>query len=261
MTRTWPGRLAKALFLVVIAVYFAVPLLSMLDFSTQTVGSETGRTWEPWAQLITDDTLLEAIITSLILAIVTVVIMLALLLPTMIWVRLRVPQASRLLEITCLLPIAVPALVILVGIKNVMLWVTYLFGDTPYALALPYVALVLPYAYRALDSALSAIDAPTLSEAARSLGAGWGTVMLRIIFPNILSGILSAAFISIALVLGEYTFASLLNYPTLPTQIVQISQSEARTSVAASLASIIFVSALLVSLSFVGRQRRVTEGH
>ena len=68
---------------------------------------------------------------------------------------------------------------------------------------------MLPYAYRAIDAALSAIDVKTLAEAARSLGAGWATTIVRIVVPNIWSGILSAAFISIAVVLGEYTIASL----------------------------------------------------
>ena len=45
--------------------------------------------------------------------------MLVLLIPTMIWVRLRVPQAGRLMEFLCLLPLTIPPLVIVVGITNV----------------------------------------------------------------------------------------------------------------------------------------------
>lgn len=255
MRRSWSGAVVKGVFLLLVGAYFLIPLWSMLDYSTQVPGSAPGRTAEAWKKLVQDDTLFATIVTSLTLSVITVALMVLLLLPTMIWVRLRVPRAERLIEFICLLPLAVPALVIVVGIKNVMLWVTYFVGDTPYALALPYVVLVLPYSYRALDSALSSIDAGTLAEAARSLGAGWGSVIVRIILPNIVTGILSAAFISIALVLGEYTFASLLNYPTLPVQIVQISQSEAQTSVAASLASIVLISILLLGLSFFSRDR------
>jgi putative spermidine/putrescine transport system permease protein len=63
----------------------------------------------------------------------------------------------------------------------------------------------LPFAYRAIDAALSSIDLHTLAEAARSLGAGWPTTIFRVVVPNIWSGILSAAFISIAVVLGGMT--------------------------------------------------------
>jgi putative spermidine/putrescine transport system permease protein len=185
--------------------------------------------------------------------------MLLLLVPTMIWVRLRVPRATRLLEFLCLLPLTIPALVIVVGITNVYQWVTYFLGDHVLNLTFVYVVLVLPFAYRAIESALSSIDATTLAEAARSLGAGWGTVIGRIIVPNIWSGLLSAAFISVALVLGEFTIASLLNYENMQVVIELLGKSDANTSVAASLAAIAFAFLLLLLLSVVGRSRR-TEG-
>src|SRR5665648_763977 len=75
-------------------------------------------------------------------------------------------------EFLCLLPLTIPALVIVVGLRNVYLWVTYFLGESALTLTFVYVVLVLPFAYRAIDAALSAIDLQTLAEAARSLGAG-----------------------------------------------------------------------------------------
>ena len=169
------------------ALYFALPLLSMLDFSTRAKGDATGRTSDAWVALVENDDLREAIVSSLLLAVFTVVLMVVLLVPTMIWVRLRVPGMSRTVEFLCLLPLTIPALVIVVGIANVYAWVTYLFGDSALTLTFVYVVLVLPYAYRAIDSSLAAIDVVTLAEAARSLGAGWMTVIVRIVFPNIIA--------------------------------------------------------------------------
>jgi putative spermidine/putrescine transport system permease protein len=111
-----------------------------------------------------------------------------------------------------------------------------------------------------LDSALASINVVTLAEAARSLGAGWATVIIRVVLPNIWGGVTSAAFVAVALVLGEYTFASLLNFETMPYVIGLLGKSDAPTSVAASLASLIFASALLVALSFVGRRNRSSKG-
>lgn len=250
-------RLFRAVVLLAFAVYFAVPLLSMLDFSTRVISG--GRTSQAWRNLFEDPALRESIITSLLLALFTVVLMIVLLLPTMIWVRLRVPRASRLIEFLCLLPLTIPALVIVAGISNVYAWVSYLLGDSSLTLTFAYVVLVLPYSYRSIDAALSAIDIATLSEAGRSLGAGWFTVIARIVLPNIVPGVLSAAFISVALVLGEYTFASLLNFETLPVSIALLGKSDAPTAVAASLASIIFASFLLLGLGLLGRKRRVAD--
>ncbi len=256
MTPSRTYRVLRVVLLAVFAVFFFGPLLAMLDFSTRATAG--GRSWDAWANLVKDPDLNAAIVTSLLLALFTVVLSLALLVPTMIWVRLRVPQASRLLEFLCLLPLTIPALVIVVGITTVYQWVTYFLGDSALNLTFVYVVLVLPYAYRALDAALSGIDAPTLAEAARSLGAGWFTVIVRVIVPNIWTGVLSAAFITVAVVLGEFTVASLLNYNNMQVVINLLGKSDANTSVAASLAAILLAFVLLLGLSVVGGSRRRT---
>jgi putative spermidine/putrescine transport system permease protein len=243
------------LLLALFALFFSVPLLAMLDFSTRDLRNG-GRTWQAWRALLENDQLYHAIVISLLLAASTVVVMLLLLVPTMIWVRLRTPWARRLIEFLCLLPLTIPALVIVVGLKDVYAWVVYFFGESALTLAFVYVVLVLPYAYRAIEASLSSIDVQTLSEAARSLGAGWATTILRVIVPNIWTGIFSAGFISIAVVLGEYTIASLSGYENLQVVIVLIGKSDGPTSVAASLATLIFGTTLLLLLSLVTNRRR-----
>jgi putative spermidine/putrescine transport system permease protein len=249
----------RVIVMVLTGAFFLIPLLSMLDFSTRVFSGE-GRTGKAWGLLVTDPLLRGSIITSLGLSLLTAVGMLVLLVPTMIWVRLRVQSLARTIEFLCLLPLTVPPLVIIVGLTNVTAWLAYLIGDTPYWLAFLYVILVLPYAYRSLDAGLSAIDMNTLAEAARSLGASWFTVIVKIIVPNIRTALISAAFISIALVLGEFTFASLLNFDTLQVIINQEGKSNAQESVAASLAAILFAAFLLVALSFVSASRRARRG-
>jgi putative spermidine/putrescine transport system permease protein len=255
MTPSRGFKVARAIGLLVFAAYFFVPLLAMFDFSTKRRGSAEGRTWDNWTFMVTDDDLRASIVASLLLSLFTVVLMVALLVPTMVWVRLRVPRMKPVIEFLCLLPLTIPALVIVVGISNVYSWVTYLLGDSPLVLTFAYVVLVLPFSYRAIDSALAAIDVATLSEAARSLGAGWFTVIARIVLPNVTGGVLGAAFISVALVMGEYVFASLLHFDTLPVAMAALYKSNGAAAMAAALASMIFVVLLLIGLTFLGRDR------
>ncbi len=251
-------RAVRAVLWVAFGLFFLFPLYAMADFSTRDLIAG-GRTLQAWTNLVTDDALYQAIVISLLLAVFTVAAMLVILVPTMIWVRLRAPWARGAVEFLCLLPLTIPALVIVVGLRNVYLWVTYFLGESALTLTFVYVVLVLPFAYRAIDASLSSIDLQTLAEAARSLGAGWTTTILRVLVPNIWPGILSAAFISIAVVLGEYTIASLSGYQTLQVQIVAIGKSDGPTSVAASLAVLLFGFALLLVLSLVTRGRRRVE--
>ncbi|MCW2759417.1 MAG: ABC-type spermidine/putrescine transport system, permease component [Nocardioidaceae bacterium] len=261
MTRKGPHPALRWSLLALFGIFFLTPLLSMADFSTRNL-IQGGRTGQAWKNLFQDDALYSAILISLGLALFTVVLMLLVLVPTMIWVRLRTPWAKGMMEFLCLLPLTIPALVIVVGLKGVYDWVTYFLsyvglGESALALTFVYVVLVLPYSYRALDSAMSAIDLKTLSEAARSLGASWTTTIMRVVVPNIWSGILSASFIAIAVVLGEYTIASLMGYTTLQVQIVAIGKADGTTSVAASLAVLLLGFVLLMVLSlFGGRGRR-----
>lgn len=254
-------RIVRGVLLGLFAAYFFLPLISMATYSVQGKGPLKGSiTLHYYAELVRNEDLRGAILSSLLLAVLTVALMVLLLVPTMIWVRLRTPGLNRLVEFLCLLPLTVPPLVIVVGISNVYAWVNYLLGDSPQVLAFAYVVLVLPYSYRSIDSALSSIDVTTLAEAARSLGANWMTVITRIVLPNIISGVMGAAFIAIALVLGEYVFASLLHYDTMPVAFAAIYKSETSTAIAGAFASIVVISLLLLGLSYFNRNKAADVG-
>ena len=254
------GRIGRRVVLVVLGFYFLLPLVAMLDFSTRGVGGSRDLT--AWRAIGDDEQLLQAILVSVELAVLTALLMLVLLVPTMTWVHLRLPKMKRLVEALCILPLVIPAIVLVVGIASLYSWVTYFLGDSALTLTFVYAVLVLPYAYRAIESGLTAVDLRTLSEAARSLGASWATVMLRVVLPNVRGAVLSAALLSVALVLGEYTIASLLNFTTLQVDIALLGKRNAAVSIAVALAALVFAFVLLLALSLVaGRKRtaRVTE--
>lgn len=238
-------------------LFFAAPLAGMLDFTTR--DATGGRTAATWSQLADVSAISErypdlraGFVASVWLAVLTVVIMLVLLVPTMTWVRLRLPGLSRTVEFICLLPLTVPAIVLVVGLTPVYAWVTYLLGESAVWLSFAYVVLVLPYAYRSLDAGLRSIDVRTLSEAARSLGAGWGTVMVRVVLPNLRTAVLSAAFLSVALTLGEFTIANLFSRTNLQVAMYLLGKSDAQISVAVGLAALVFAFAILFAMSFFG---------
>jgi len=149
----------------------------------------------------------------------------------------------------------VPAIALVVGMVPLYRWIGPNLSDSILTLSFAYLILVLPYTYRTLDAGLAAIDLKTLSEAARSLGAGWGTVMLRVVVPNMSSAILNACLLAVALVLGEFTFANLLAFENLQVAIFFVGSVSAGTSIAVAVASLLFAFVLLMILSFVGRPR------
>ncbi|MBG6107439.1 ABC transporter permease [Frigoribacterium sp. CG_9.8] len=258
-----PGRLARTVILSVVGIVFAIPIIAMVEFSLRNLAG--GYTIAHWAGVFSPTaTVTYAIVftglgNSLVLAVVTVIIILVILLPTMVLVQLQFPRLRRVLEFVCIIPITVPAIVMVVGLAPVYSVVARLAGSSIWTLAFAYGITVLPYAYRAIQSNLSAVDVVTLSEAARSLGAGWGSVLWRIILPNLRRGTLAAAFITVAVVLGEFTIASLLNRVNLQTALVQVSRSDPFVAVIFSLLALLFAFVLLLLIGRLASDRRTRD--
>jgi putative spermidine/putrescine transport system permease protein len=245
----------------VFGLFFVLPLLALGRFSLE--GAKLG-TWSgtAWRQIASYQgsgipPLISAIEITLELAVITCVVTMVLLVPTMIWIRLRVKWLARTMEILCLLPLTIPAIVLVVGLGPVYNKIQH-YELSSLMLFWAYVILALPYAYRALAAGLSAVDVETLSEAARSLGASWFTVIFRVIVPNMRQAILNALLLTWALVLGEFTIAYLLLYSNLQVELYSISRNTPNAGVvfSTSFAALLFAFILLLILSFVGRRRR-----
>jgi len=245
----------------VFGLFFVLPLLALGRFSLE--GAKLG-TWAltAWRQIASYQgsgipPLLSAIEITLELAVITCVVTMVLLVPTMIWIRLRVKWLARTMEILCLLPLTIPAIVLVVGLGPVYNKIQH-YELSSLMLFWAYVILALPYAYRALAAGLSAVDVETISEAARSLGASWFTVIFRVIVPNMRQAILNALLLTWALVLGEFTIAYLLLYSNLQVELYSISRNTPNAGVlfSTSFAALLFAFILLLILSFVGRRRR-----
>ncbi len=236
--------------------FILLPLLALFRYSLE---GKTLGTWSvaAWKQIVSYPGLASGVELTLELAVITSVVMILLLLPTMIWIKLRVQWMSRLFEFLCLLPLTIPAIALVVGLAPIYNRIQH-YSLSALQLFWVYVILALPYAYRALSSGLDTIDATTLAEAARSLGASWITVMFRVIAPNMWQAILNALLLTSALVLGEFTIAYLLLFSTLQPTLYSISRNTPNAGVvfSTSMASLLFAFVLLTILSYVGRQRR-----
>ena len=225
-------NLFRYLVFVVFGLFFILPLLAMVRFSLE--GNQLG-TWSlaAWKEIVSypgPPPLLSSVEITLELAVISSAVILVLLVPTMIWIRLRVQWIGRAFEFLCLLPLTIPAIVLVVGLAPIYNFIRH-YQLSALQLFWAYVILALPYAYRALSAGLGSMDVMTLSEAARSLGASWFTVIVRVIAPNMRQAILNAMLLTSALVLGEFTIAYLLLYNNLQVNLYFISRATPNASV------------------------------
>jgi putative spermidine/putrescine transport system permease protein len=205
------------------AVYFFLPLLGMLEFSLKMRRGEYSL--DAYASVLGDPQFQASFGYSVIMAGLTIVFGVLIVVPTVFWVRLKLPRLRAVMEFVTLLPLVIPPIVIVFGyvrLFNTSSWLPLTgsaFG-TDFLLLCGYAVLSLPYMYRAVDTGLAAIDLRTLTEAAQSLGAGWFIVLARVILPNVLVAVLSGAFLTFAIVIGEYVFAALLDRPAFGPYLV-----------------------------------------
>ncbi|MGY1812030.1 ABC transporter permease [Blastococcus sp. SYSU D00820] len=258
--------------LAVLGVYFLVPIGASVWFTVRD-RREGGLTGQHYTGIPGAEGFAEAFGRSLALAALTVVIALVLMVPTVVLVDLRLPRLRTTVELLTLLPLVLPPIALVVGVRSVLAWAPdYFFGtpladamfalqepSLPWILVLVYVVLALPFVYRALDAGVRGVPLRTLTEAARNLGASWPRVLVSVVLPALRTSVLNAAFLTLALVLGEYTIAAILGFETFPTWIVRIGGSQPQLSVAVSVLSLLLTWVLLLLISALDRRRSGEE--
>jgi putative spermidine/putrescine transport system permease protein len=254
--QSWFRRVhwGRGIVLWVAAAYFIVPFYAAMKFCLQNING--GFSLQTLSQIGDAPQFTSALWLSTQLAVVTMVIVMVLMVPTMIYVHLRMPRFRRFMEVITILPIVIPPIVLVVGIDGS--WPQWL-KSSQWLLALVYVVLAMPYVYRSLDAGLGALDLKTLVEAARSLGSGWVSIIWRVLVPNLRSALLSASVLTLALVFGEFTIANLEGWQTIPVWIYLAPTNNARINTLVAMIALLgtcLVLMLIVSLDRKSHSRR-----
>jgi putative spermidine/putrescine transport system permease protein len=251
----------------VVAVYLLGPLLSALWFTVYNSRLHQF-SLAPYGQLFGAAGFLTSVRMTFFLALTTIAIEFVLLVPAMVAIHLRLPRLRPVIESIAMVPLIISPVALTAGVSQVLgwglndqgSWVFRLDADLqnqsfPLILPFVYAILVLPFAFRSLDAGLRAVDLKTLVEASRGLGASWPVVLWRVIVPNLRTGLLSGAVLTLALVFGEYTIASILGFVPFAVWIVQDGQGSGQLPIAVSLLSLLLSWAVLFLVSFLGGRR------
>jgi putative spermidine/putrescine transport system permease protein len=253
------ARLGPWIAIVLGGLYFLVPLIATFEFSLRKRRGEYS--FDAYAALLDDPRFLASFGYSTLAALATIVVGVLLVVPTAYWIRLKLPKLRPIVEFITLLPLVIPAIVIVFGylrLYNSSSWLPFTASAraTDVLLVFSYVTLSLPYMYRAVDTGLRAIDVRTLTEAAQSLGAGSGTIMFRVILPNLRAAVLSGAFLTFAIVIGEFTMASLLDRPAFGPYMQNVGANKPYEPFALAVIAFVVTWACMGLINLVGRGAR-----
>ena len=237
--------------------YFLLPLYSTLEFSLKENKAGTPCcTLHNYGWVVHNGDFWHTIKVSFLLALETIVISLVLFVPTMYWVHLRVPKLRPVIAFLALVPFVVPPIVMVVGLLKFYKGSPEWFYAQPWGfLVAAYVILAFPYMFFSLDAGFRAIDVHTLTEASNSLGASWPVTLVKVILPNIRAAALAGSFLTLAIVMGEFTIANLSAFHTFPLFLQYVNETQAYPAAALTLMSFAITWAAMLSLLFVGRKR------
>jgi putative spermidine/putrescine transport system permease protein len=199
---------------VIFALYLLFPLVGVFLFSVATTWFDTvlpaGYTLDHVTATINDPLFVPTMTRSLIASIATILVSVILMTPTLFLVHVAAPRLRPVMEFLCLLPFALPTIVLALSLIRTYSTKPLVLSGTPQLLILAYVVTGLPFMYRALDNSLKAIDTAVLSEASSTLGASRWTTFRRVILPNIGPGIIAGALLVFSVSFGEFTLSSFL---------------------------------------------------
>ena len=241
-------------------LYFIVPLIGTFEFSMRMKRGEYS--FEAYRVVFSDPNFQQTFLYSTLMGLITIVIGVVLVVPTAYFIQLRLPRLRPVVEFITLLPLVMPAIVIVFGylrLYNSSSWLplTANARSTDLLLAFSYVTLALPYMYRAVETGMRAIDVRTLTEAAEILGAGLPTILFKVIFPNVRVAILSGAFLTFAIVIGEFTMASLLNRPAFGPYLQLIGANRAYEPSALAIIAFLITWACMGLINVFGQARQL----
>ena len=239
-------------------LYFLIPLIATIEFSMRI--NRGTYSLDAYRIVFADSHFQASFLYSSAVALATIVIGVLLIVPTAYWLQLRLPRLRPYVEFVTLLPLVIPAIVLVFGylrIYNSSSWLplTGSPASTNVLLTCGYVTLAMPYLYRAVDTGLRTIDVRRLTEAAQVLGASWPTILFKVIFPNIRSAILSGAFLTFAIVIGEFTLASLLDRPAFGPYMQLVSANRAYEPAALAIIAFIVTWACMGLIQLFARSR------
>ncbi|WP_137152913.1 ABC transporter permease subunit [Devosia sp. FKR38] len=238
------------------AAYFVVPLAATFEFSLRM--RRDYYSFDSYASVFSDPAFQATFSYSVVIGLFAIVMGIVVVVPAVYFVRLRMPWLRPFMEFVTLLPLIIPAIILVYGYirlynsSSIIPFTGSALG-TDILLVFAYVTLALPYTYRAVDTGMRTIDVQTLTEAAQIAGANTVQIITSIILPNILVAVLSGAFLTFAIVIGEFTIASLLNRPAFGPYLQNIGANRAYEPAALAIISFIITWGAMGMINVLGR--------
>lgn len=248
----------------IILIFLSVPIIGTVLYSFSSSWGATilpnGLSLKWYVQLFSDTRFLLALQRSLLLAVVSLIIGLVVIIPSIVISAYYFPKILKGIELLSLLPFMVPAVVLAVGLLKVYSGVNITIFGIPIIIIGAYFSVTFPFIYRGVKNSLDSLHLQSLVETVNILGGTNFDAFKFVILPNLKKGITSSGILSLAILLGEFMFANLLiggRYETL--QIYLNSMKGKSGHFTSAMVSLFFIFIFIITYIAINTEKIVKK--
>lgn len=243
-----------------ISLYLIVPLALTFMYSSFHEWSGVlphGFTLEYYVAIFTDPLFLTSLLRSLFISIFPVIVCNILMILVLYVTTLYCPKLEKYIEILCNIPYAISGVILAVGILSLYSGLPGILSNRLVLLVGSYCIIILPYVYRGLKNGLNTINVKYLVEAALMLGCSKFKAFIKVILPNMLSGIVVSMMLSISMIFADFVIVNIIGGSYYQTSSIYLYDAMNKSGQTASAVIVVlFLTTLILSTAVVIMQNK-----
>ncbi len=194
-------------------IFLLIPFIATLLYSF-TVGwtklMPSGWTLKYWGQAFTEPDLWPAVLRGVLISIPPILICNVVVILALYTSVVHYPKLEKYIQMICMVPNSLKGVTIAIPILALYAGTPTVFSNRMVMLVCIYSISILPFVYQGIRNNLHGINVRQLLEAAEILGAGKLYAFIRIILPNMLSGILVSSLLALSIVFGDFAIIKII---------------------------------------------------
>lgn len=246
--------------IIVLSIYLLIPFLATFIYSLSTEWTSilpTGFTLRNYQELFSDSEFWLSVMRTLIICVVSVAVTIVLLLLAMFVVMLESPRLGKYVQIFCMIPYALQGVILSIGIISLYSGTGTLLSNRMVMLFGAYTILVLPYIYQGIRNNINAINGKTLIQAAQMLGCSQFKAYVKVVIPNIMSGIVVSCLLAVGIVFGDFVLANNIagnNYQNI--QVYLSTKMVSSSGLSSAIVVLIFIIVFAITATVLHLQSK-----
>lgn len=194
-------------------IFLLLPFVATLIYSF-TVGwtrlLPAGWTLKYWVQAFSEPELWPAILKGVLISIPPIIICNIVVILALYTSVVYYPKLEKYIQAICMVPNSLKGVIIAIPVLALYAGTPTILSRRMVMLVCIYSISILPFVYQGIRNNLHGINVRQLLEAAEILGAGRLYAFIRIILPNMLSGILVSSLLALSTVFGDFAIIKII---------------------------------------------------